>query len=103
MKKTLLCLLISCLLLLSGCKSIDPAKKAEIDKNIAMLAGENDPAVQAAVQAVADKLGDTGRILVRESGTEPLVRVMVEAPSEEQCRTLAQSVVDVICEKGHKA
>ena len=46
MKKTLLCLLISCLLLLSGCKSIDPAKKAEIDKNIAMLAGENDPAVQ---------------------------------------------------------
>ena len=66
-------------------------------------AAQDDPDVQAAVQTVTDKLGDTGRILVRESGTEPLVRVMVEAPSEEQCRTLAQSVVDVICEKGHKA
>ena len=43
-------------------------------------AAQNDPAVQAAVKAVAEALGDTGRILVRESGTEPLVRVMVEAP-----------------------
>ena len=64
---------------------------------------QDDPDVQAAVQAVADQLGDTGRILVRESGTEPLVRVMVEAPSKEQCQELAQSVVDVIIAKGHKA
>lgn len=35
--------------------------------------------MQEAVKAVAEALGDTGRILVRESGTEPLVRVMVEA------------------------
>jgi len=61
-----------------------------------------DVDVQAAVQAVADELGSTGRILVRESGTEPVVRVMVEAPEKEQCRMLAQRVVDVICEKGHK-
>ena len=60
-----------------------------------------DPDVQAAVAAVADELGNTGRILVRESGTEPLVRVMVEAPAQEQCQTLAQRVVDVIKEKGH--
>ena len=60
-----------------------------------------DPDVQAAVKAVADKLGDTGRILVRESGTEPVVRVMVEAESEALCRELAQSVVDVIKDKGH--
>ena len=40
-------------------------------------AAQDDEAVQAAVKAVAEALGDTGRILVRESGTEPLVRVMV--------------------------
>lgn len=62
---------------------------------------QNDPDVKAAVQAVADELGDSGRILVRESGTEPLVRVMVEAESKDRCRELAQRVVDVIGEKGH--
>ncbi len=65
-------------------------------------AAQDDPDVQQAVQAVADELGNSGRILVRESGTEPLVRVMVEAPDQEQCRKLAQQVVDVICAKGHK-
>ena len=69
------------------------------DKKIA----QDDPDVQAAVQAVADELGDAGRILVRESGTEPLVRVMVEAATKEQCQELAQRVVDVIRAKGHEA
>ena len=62
---------------------------------------QNDPAVQAAVQAVADRLGDTGRILVRESGTEPVIRVMVEADSLAVCEECVQSVVDVICNQGH--
>ena len=62
---------------------------------------QNDPKVQAAVQAVADKLGDSGRILVRESGTEPVIRVMVEADSEAVCQECVQSVVDVICSQGH--
>ena len=60
-----------------------------------------DPDVQAAVSAVAAKLGDTGRILVRESGTEPVIRVMVEAESKEICEEYVDSVVDVIRSKGH--
>ena len=62
---------------------------------------QNDPEVQKAVQAVADKLGDTGRILVRESGTEPVIRVMVEAPEQELCEACVDSVVDIICAQGH--
>ena len=62
---------------------------------------QNDVAVQAAVAAVAEALGDTGRILVRESGTEPVIRVMVEAPTKDQCQKYVDSVVDVICAQGH--
>ncbi len=62
---------------------------------------QNDPEVQAAVKAVADRLGDTGRILVRESGTEPVIRVMVEAPDKELCRECVDQVIDVICARGH--
>ena len=62
---------------------------------------QNDPAVQAAVAKVAEELGDTGRILVRESGTEPVIRVMVEAPTKELCQKYVDSVVDVICAQGH--
>ena len=62
---------------------------------------QNDPAVQEAVAAVAERLGDTGRILVRESGTEPVIRVMVEAPSKKLCQECVDQVVDVICARGH--
>ena len=64
-------------------------------------AAQADPDVQAAVAQVAAKLGETGRILVRESGTEPKIRVMVEAESQELCREYVDSVVDVIKRKGH--
>ena len=64
---------------------------------------QNDPDVQAAVSKVAEELGDTGRILVRESGTEPVIRVMVEAESDEICEKLVDSVIEVIKAKGHIA
>ena len=62
---------------------------------------QNDPDVQAAVADVTAKLGDTGRILVRESGTEPVVRVMVEAESLDTCNAYVDAVLDVIRRKGH--
>jgi len=64
---------------------------------------QNDSDVQAAVKKVADELGDEGRILVRESGTEPVIRVMVEAGSDEVCERYVDSVIDVIRAKGHMA
>ena len=60
-----------------------------------------DPDVQAAVAAAAAKLGDSGRILVRESGTEPKIRVMVEAEDMTLCEELVDSVVAVIRQKGY--
>ena len=64
-------------------------------------AAERDADVQAAVKAVEEALGNTGRILVRESGTEPLLRVMVEAETDEICNKYVYQVVDVLKAKGH--
>lgn len=59
-------------------------------------AAQADRDVQAEVQKVSDALGDTGRILVRPSGTEPLIRVMVEAPTDEICGKYVAQVVEMI-------
>ena len=76
----------------------------QILKNVRVTdkaAAQADEDVQAAVAEVAAKLGDTGRILVRESGTEPVIRVMVEAPTKDICQEHVDHVVNVICRKGH--
>lgn len=62
---------------------------------------QDDADVKAAVEAVANALGTDGRILVRESGTEPVVRVMVEAGSTQECEKYVDQVIDVIKSKGY--
>jgi phosphoglucosamine mutase len=60
------------------------------------LAVVESDAVADAVNAVEDELGDAGRVLLRPSGTEQLVRVMVEAPSQEQADAVATRLADVV-------
>ena len=61
----------------------------------------NDADVQAACDAVTAELGSDGRILLRKSGTEPVLRVMVEAGSFELCEQMVDRVIDVMDKKGH--
>ena len=77
----------------------------QITKNIRVISkpeARADEDVQAIAKEVEEKLGDNGRILVRESGTEPVIRVMVEAESDDICKECVDSVVDVIKAKGYE-
>ena len=67
------------------------------DKTIVL----NDKDVLAAIKQAEENLENTGRILVRESGTEPLIRVMVEAESDEICKENVELVTKVIKDKGY--
>ncbi len=75
----------------------------QILKNVRVAdkkAARENERVQRAVANVEKALGQEGRILVRESGTEPLIRVMAEAASQEQCRKYVEEVVRAIEEEG---
>lgn len=65
-------------------------------------AARNDSNVVSAVREAEKALGDSGRILVRESGTEPVIRIMVEAPSDELCEKYVNSVADAVTANGHE-
>ncbi|QHQ59895.1 phosphoglucosamine mutase [Anaerocolumna sedimenticola] len=60
-----------------------------------------DNKVKEIINQVTSELGDEGRILVRESGTEPVIRVMVEAQSHELCKLHVDRVVEVLKQQGH--
>ena len=62
---------------------------------------KNDPDVVAAVKKAESELGNSGRVLVRESGTEPVIRVMSEAPDENTCRRIVDDIVEIIKSKGY--
>ncbi|MFD1019116.1 phosphoglucosamine mutase [Thalassobacillus hwangdonensis] len=74
-------------------------KFPQVLKNVKVTdkkAVQTNDKVQEAIQAVEAEMGDQGRVLVRPSGTEPLVRVMVEAPTEEDCEKYVNKVVEVV-------
>ena len=65
-------------------------------------AREDEDVIQAAKE-VETALGDEGRLLLRESGTEPLIRVMVEAKTDALCKENVDRILEVLRAKGHEA
>ena len=73
-------------------------KNVRVDDKDATLA---DPAVQAAVEQCTAELGDNGRVLLRKSGTEPVLRVMSEAGSDRECEKQVDAIIAAMEASGH--
>ena len=73
-------------------------KNARVEDKDAAL---SDADVQAALAAAEERLGTNGRVLLRKSGTEPLIRVMAEAPTVEECGAVVDCIIDAMDQKGY--
>jgi phosphoglucosamine mutase len=73
-------------------------KNVKVDDKDATL---NDAAVKAAVEKATAQLGDNGRVLLRKSGTEPVLRVMSEAGSDSECEKHVDAIIEAMKESGH--
>ena len=74
-----------------------------VPKNVRVAdktAAAENQAVQEAVRAAEQSLGDSGRVLLRESGTEPLIRVMAEAQTSEDCERCVDGIIAVMKQEG---
>jgi len=85
--------------LAAGCTMFPQVlKNVEVDDKDETL---NDEAVKAAVDAATAELGDNGRVLLRKSGTEPVLRVMAEAGTTEECEKQVDAIIDSMKASGH--
>ena len=73
-------------------------KNVEVDDKDDTL---NDEAVKAAVEKATSDLGDDGRVLLRKSGTEPVLRVMSEAGTIEECEKQVDAIIEAMKVSGH--
>ncbi len=73
-------------------------KNVEVDDKEVTL---KDPAVQAAVDRCTERLGNNGRVLLRASGTEPVLRVMAEAGTLDACETNVNEIIRAMKTSGH--
>ena len=65
-------------------------------RGVDKLRAGSDLAIKAAISAATKQLGDRGRVLLRPSGTEPVVRVMVEAPSYDEAQEVCETLADIV-------
>jgi len=63
----------------------------------------SDCAVQECVKEIENKIGRCGRVMLRKSGTEPVIRIMLECKSDELCCKYAEEITNVIRERGYNA
>ena len=82
---------------LASCMTVYPQTMVNVRvSNMGKARFKDDEEVKNAVKQAELQLGSSGRVLVRVSGTEPLVRVMLEGEDEQQIQTLAREIADVI-------